>query len=48
MPRLGLIGGAGLDPAPISMQDIEATLKQAMLKLRKLLYSSLKDFPDVS
>ncbi|NOR19669.1 MAG: S-methyl-5'-thioinosine phosphorylase [Xanthomonadales bacterium] len=39
---------AGLDPAPISMQDIEATLKQAMFKVRKLLDSFFKDFTDVS
>jgi purine nucleoside phosphorylase len=37
---------AGLDPAPISMQDIEATLEVAMLKVRKLLNTLFEEYPD--
>jgi 5'-methylthioinosine phosphorylase len=39
---------AGLDPAPISMQDIEATLKKAMIEVRRLLATFFEDFDDAS
>jgi len=39
---------AGLDPVPISMEDIEATLEEAMIKVRKLLNTFFEDFSNVS
>lgn len=38
---------AGLDAAPISMEDIEKTLEGAMVMLRKLLNTFFEDFSNV-
>ena len=39
---------AGLDPVPISMEDIEATLEEAMITEGKLLNTFFEDFSNVS
>lgn len=38
---------AGLESAPISMQDIEATLEVAMVKVRDLMNTFFEEYPDV-